>query len=209
MSCWALVPLKKPGLGKTRLSPGLDSLGRRQLVEAMLARVLAALTDSRLVDQVAIVGTDPELCPPRVLHLPDAGNGLNGALTVASQQARLAGAHEILVLHADLPLVLGEEIDQFILSGRRQRMALASDRHGQGTNAIFLSQPDGFAFSFGPYSLARHQALAAARNLQPALSQAPGLMFDIDTAQDLAELAERLLPLDMTKPIPCWSLSHA
>lgn len=206
MSCWALVPLKTPGLGKTRLSPGLGSLERRQLVETMLARVLEALADSHLVDQIAIVGMDPELCPSGVLHLPDAGTGLNGALTVASQQAQRAGAHEILVLHADLPLVLAEEIDDFIRSGRRQCMALASDRHGQGTNAIFLSQPADFAFSFGPNSLARHQALAAARDQQPALSQAPGLMFDIDTAQDLQVLAEQALPLDMPKSIPCWSL---
>jgi 2-phospho-L-lactate/phosphoenolpyruvate guanylyltransferase len=209
VNCWALVPVKTPGLGKTRLSPRLGSLERRQLVETMLARVLGALADSHLVDQIAIVGIAPELCPPGVLHLPDAGTGLNGALTVASQQAQRSGACEILVLHADLPLVLGEEIDDFIRSGRRQCMALASDHHGQGTNAIFLSQPADFAFSFGPHSLARHQALAAARGLQPVLSQAPGLMLDIDTAQDLELLAEKAPLLDMSTSIPCWNLPHA
>lgn len=209
MSCWALVPLKTPGVGKTRLSPGLDSHGRRQLVENMLARVLHALAHSRLVDQVAIVGMDPALCPPGTVHLPDAGNGLNAALAVASQQAQQAGAREVLVLHADLPLVLSEEIDDFILAGRRQRMALASDRHGQGTNALFLGQPAGFAFSFGPHSLARHLALAAAGDLQPALSRAPGLMFDIDTAEDLQALAAQARPQDLPQSIPRWSLSHA
>ncbi|WP_178114723.1 2-phospho-L-lactate guanylyltransferase [Pseudomonas saliphila] len=209
MSCWALIPLKAPSQGKTRLSQTLDSRSRTQLIENMLMRVLAALAGSYLVDRIAIVGMLPDRCRADIRHLPDPGTGLNGALSAASQQLQATGAQELLVLHADLPLLLSEEVDQFILAGRRQGMALASDHHALGTNAIFLSQPDDFAFSFGPHSLTRHLTLAAARNLQPAMNQAPGLMFDVDTAQDLQTLIEAAPPFYIPESISHWSPAHA
>ncbi|MDX1464960.1 MAG: 2-phospho-L-lactate guanylyltransferase [Halomonas sp.] len=208
MSLWALVPLKTLGQGKTRLMPELPALGRQRLVETMLDRVMGALAGSERVEHIAIVGCDPDQCPPDVLHLQDVGHGLNPALTMASQQLHAAGADELLVMHADLPLVRSEEIDAFILAGRRRGLALASDRHGQGTNAIFLSQPGTFPFRFGRHSLMRHMAAAEASGLRPALSQAPGLLFDVDTAQDLSMLASMQMTVGASISTTCRSLSH-
>lgn len=209
MSCWALIPLKTPGRGKTRLSARLSESDRKQLVETMLAGVLDALAASRHVDNIAIVGMSPQYCPPGVIHITDPGHGLNAALTYGRQQLQAAGVSELLVLHADLPLVASSDIDEFILCGRRQHIALASDHHGHGTNAIYLRQPENFAFSFGRHSLARHLAQAEARNLMPALSQARGLMFDLDTVQDLNCLQTVTLPIGHSQPSAHWSLSHA
>lgn len=209
MSCWALIPLKTPGLGKTRLSAQLSGFGRKKLVETMLADVLDALTASRYVDHVAIVGMSSQHCPPGVMHIADPGRGLNAALTHAHQQLQAAGASELLVMHADLPLVESSEIDEFVLCGRRQQIALASDHHGLGTNAIYLRQPQNFAFSFGRHSLARHMAQAEALNLKPALNKARGLRFDLDTVQDLNCLQNVTLPFGRPQPSAHWSLSHA
>lgn len=209
MSCWALIPLKTPGLGKTRLSARLSGPDRKQLVETMLAGVLDALTASRYVDHIAIVGMNPQWCPLGVKHIADPGYGLNAALTYGRQQLQTAGARELLVMHADLPLVESSEIDEFILSGRRQQIALASDHHGHGTNALYLRQPEHFTFSFGRQSLARHLAQAEALNLKPARSQARGLLFDLDTVQDLNCLQSLTLPIGRPHSSAHWSLSHA
>ncbi|MGO1499910.1 MAG: 2-phospho-L-lactate guanylyltransferase [Marinobacter sp.] len=209
MSCWALIPLKTPGLGKTRLSARLSESGRKKLVETMLGEVLDALAASHHVDYVAIVGMSPQHCPPGVMHIADPGRGLNAALTHARNQLRAAGASELLVMHADLPFVESSEIDDFILCGRRQQIALASDHHGLGTNAIYLRQPENFAFNFGCHSLARHITQAEALNLKPALSKARGLLFDLDTVQDLNSLQNVTLPFGRPQPSAHWSLSHA
>ena len=208
-NCWALIPLKTPGLGKTRLSGRLNSDDRKQLVETMLAGVVNALNASRLVDNIAIVSLSADHCPPGVLHISDPGNGLNGALTYASQQLQRIGASELLVIHADLPLIDSRDIDSFISAGRQQDMALASDHHGMGTNAIYLRQPENFTFNFGHGSLARHLRQAEERGLKPALSQARGLQFDLDTEQDLHCLQTINLPYSRPQSSAHWSLSHA
>ena len=206
MTCVALIPLKTLGLGKTRLSPDLCSGHRKQLVEAMLGTVINALTASTLVDRIAIVGMDPLQCPTDVLHLVDPGQGLNSALTFGRQQLQQLGSDELLIIHADLPLASAAEIDDFIRAGRLHGMALASDRHGTGTNALFMVPNPNFRFCFGEHSLTRHLEQAAACGLRPALNQARGLMIDIDTPQDL----NLLLRADQTtyKPSLMWMPSH-
>ena len=208
-NCWALIPLKTPGLGKTRLSGRLSSEDRKQLVETMLSGVIDALTASRLVDNIAIVSMSAEHCPAGVLHISDPGKDLNGALTYASQQLQMIGARELLVIHADLPLIDSNDIDSFINAGRQQQIALASDHHGMGTNAIYLRQPENFTFSFGYGSLARHLSQAEERGLKPAFSQARGLQFDLDTEQDLHCLNTINLPHNRPQSPAHWSLSHA
>lgn len=188
MTCAALIPLKTLGLGKTRLSPGLSSGHRKQLVETMLGAVIKALIESTQVDQIAIVGMDPLHCPASVLHLADPGQGLNAALTFGSHQLRQFGADELLIIHADLPLVTGRDVDAFISAGRQCGIALAGDRHGSGTNALFLEASSSFRFCFGENSLIQHLQQADICGLSPALSQSPGLMIDIDTPQDLSLL---------------------
>ncbi len=206
MTCAALIPLKTLGLGKSRLSPDLCSGHRKQLVETMLGAVINALTTSTLVDRIAIVGMDPLQCPPRVLHLVDPGLGLNSALTYGRQHLQQLGTNELLIIHADLPLVSSTEIDNFIRAGRLHGMALASDRHGTGTNALFMAPDPDFRFCFGEHSLVRHLEQAAACGLRPALNQSRGLMIDIDTPQDL----NLLLQVGQTtfKPSFSWMPSH-
>jgi len=188
MTCAALIPLKTLGLGKTRLSPDLCSGHRKHLVETMLGAVIKALTESARLDQIAIVGMDPLQCPAHVLHLPDPGQGLNAALAFGRHQLRRLGAVELLMIHADLPLVTGKDIDAFISAGRQRGIAMAGDRHGSGTNALFLQARSDFRFCFGENSLTKHLQQADICGLQPALSRSPGLMIDIDTPQDLSLL---------------------
>lgn len=209
MSCWALIPLKTPGLGKTRLSRELGAREREELITAMLGRVVDALMDSREVEHVAMVGGVPSHCPDGVRHLLDSGQGLNEALSTANSELQLLGAKELLVLHADLPLACGMEIDQFVRSGRCRQIALASDRHKRGTNAVFLSQPSRFAFAFGTDSFARHLACAEAQHIRPALSESPGLMLDVDTADDLRMVNNLLTPFASYRTTSQRRLSYA
>ena len=66
------------------------------------------------------------------------------------------------------------------------------DRHGTGTNALLLSPPDAIAPSFGPGSFERHAQAARAGGLAYGVAQVPGLVLDVDTPDDLAELTRVL-----------------
>jgi len=206
MSRWALVPLKARRFGKSRLAGMLDETARANLVQSMLARVLAALSDAREIDRIAVVCCEPERIPPDILSLPDSGHSLNDALAAGASRLWARGAHELLVIHADLPLVRAADVDHFVRCGRPQGMALAADRHGSGTNALFIAGLTDFRFHFGAHSLARHLAAAHARGITPALPGLDSLAFDIDTPADLACLPPTTLtpPAHLRRsPTPC------
>jgi 2-phospho-L-lactate guanylyltransferase len=186
--CCAIVPVKRRAQAKLRLSPGLAPGERVALTRAMLAAVLEALGGSRLVDEAVVVSEERDTIPARIRVLPDPGRGLNAALDSARARIAAGGADEILVLPADLPLVAVADVDAMIERGRRGGFALAGDRAGTGTNALFLPARSAFRFRFGADSRARHLAEAARAGLVPAVVESPGLAFDVDTPADLDRL---------------------
>jgi len=197
--CYALVPIKRRALCKSRLALVMGERQRRVLVRLMLQRVLAALAEARSIGPVAVVSAERDTVPPDIEVLADAGAGLNAALESAQRVLLAHGARHILVLPADLPQVCAQDIDALVHAGRSGGFALASDAAGTGTNALFWSVPSPAAslraaqplrFQFGPGSCQRHQAQARRLGVAPALVHRPGLAFDVDTAQDLAQLME-------------------
>lgn len=206
MSCWAVVPLKARRYGKTRLAGMLDEAARAKLIQSMLDAVLSALSEAREVDRIAVVSCEPERLPAGVVALPDPGKGLNPALSAAADKLLDYGARSLLIIHADLPLLQASEVDRFVRAGRQQGVALAADRHGTGTNALFISDGLDFPFHFGTSSLSRHMAEARLRRVTPALPALNGLAIDIDTPADLACLlpaAGALFTPSRWSPMPC------
>jgi len=191
MSCWALVAVKARSERKARLAGSLSPAERDRLAETMLEDVLAALRASRSIDAVAIVTADADRVDRQVLVLPDPGTGLNDALSSAAKRLQERGATDLLVLHADLPFVTPGEIDRFVEAGRATAVAIAPDRRGTGTNALFLRLPTPFRFCFGEESCSRHLAEAARCGMQAQTVQLTGLEMDVDEPGDLAELVQR------------------
>lgn len=184
MVCWALVALKTSTLAKGRLAEILDQAQRRQLVGRMFDHVMASLQASQHLAGIAVV-TNEAIAYPGVLRLPDPQQGLNAALTSAAAALHARGVDELLVLHADLPLVTADEIDQLIAAGRQKDVALAADKHGQGTNGLYLRLPARFAFRFGADSLHLHLSAIESAGLSAKRLDLPGLAFDVDDPADL------------------------
>ena len=171
----AVVPLKGRAERKTRLAPHLTPAERHTLTLRLFAHVLNTL---RQVPEIAEIAVLCDLRPENYLGrlIADEGRGLNTELTAIA----CATPARLLILHADLPMVLPNDIAA-MLSAATKGSAVASDRHGTGTNALALTYPAAFAFHFGPDSLARHLAQPDTR-----LVTRPGLALDIDTEADLA-----------------------
>ncbi|MBP9714585.1 MAG: 2-phospho-L-lactate guanylyltransferase [Sterolibacterium sp.] len=195
MSCWALVALKSSAAAKGRLAEILSAKERRQLVERMFQQVLRALREAEQIDGIAVVTNETlplqdadENAHTPLLRIADPGGGLNAALTHGTHTLAARGIHVALVLHADLPLLNAADIDAMIAAGRAHGLAMAADKLGLGTNALFIPLPAPFPFRFGVGSFALHRAEIAQLGREAAQLERPGLACDIDEPQDLMRL---------------------
>ena len=188
MSSWELVPVKRGAACKSRLAGRLSAAERTELVRRMLAHVVDTLRHAAGIRFIACVSEERGTIPADILVLPDAGGGLNAALSDARRELIERGADEILVLPADLPRITTTDIDALVDAGRRAGCALATDRPGLGTNALWLPASLPFRFQFGPASYTRHVEEACRLGLTPERVESPDLAFDVDGPDDLAGL---------------------
>jgi 2-phospho-L-lactate guanylyltransferase len=188
LSSWALVPVKARSTGKQRLARVLDEAQRAALIQLMLAQALTALEGSALIDEVAVLTSDPEALPGPATRLADSGLGLNDSLQRALAQLSARGATRVTVLFADLPLVSAADVTRLVGAAAATGVALAPDHLGTGTNALTLSLPTPFRFQFGPGSCARHVLESERCGARASVLNCEGLGFDIDEPADLERL---------------------
>ena len=182
-----LIPMKPLAAAKERLAPALSTDERRRLSLAMLADVIAA---ARGFDRVWVLNSDADAAglarDAGVEAVPDPtpGAGLNASLSAATRAAIADGAGGVLIVSADLP---SARADDLIALAASTGVALAPDRAGVGTNAMWRSPGDQIDVAFGPNSLAAHAERARAAGTPALVASRPGLALDVDTPDDLAE----------------------
>jgi len=194
MTTVALLPVKPAPAVKSRLAPVLNGRQRAALMRWMIQRVLAAMAEVDELAGVLVVGQ--RLAGESSLQMnwtPDPGGGANAATVYGFEQLHQRGAEAALYVAGDLPLLGSEDLRSMLAAGQACGMALATDRHGTGTNAIYQRLPARLVPTFGPGSLERHLRAARALGCEPRVIDRPGLTVDIDEAADL-ELVRKLLP---------------
>lgn len=193
MRATAIVPVKRFGAAKQRLSDVLAPEQRAALAAAMLSDVLAALADARSIERVLVVSGEPRVAallaggPAELLDDPaDAGHSQATLLGVAAALARNASC--VALLPGDCPLLEAAELDAALEELTERTVAVIPDRHGSGTNGLLLHPPDLIEPAFGPGSRERHLQLARAAGAQAVVAELPSLELDLDTGGDLGEL---------------------
>jgi 2-phospho-L-lactate guanylyltransferase len=161
----------------------------------MFSDVLGTLRKVPGLDEIAVVTGDraaeSAASGVRVTVLHDSGqSGQSDAALIGIRHALEAGWDRALLVPGDTPLLEPGEVAGLI-AGRRA-VVVVPDRHGTGTNALVLSPPDAIEPSFGPDSFARHVAAAELAGVPHRVEEVPGLALDVDTPDDLAELATAL-----------------
>ena len=202
---WALVPIRGLWTAKTRLGPDLDARERRDLVEAMLRRTLVATRDAHAIRGTIVVTKDPDAAgmarDHRAIGLVEHVPGLNEAIVGARSLAVARGATAVLVLPADLPAVSALAVDAIVAaaaaavraSAPSGLVALVTDRHGRGSNALLLSPPGVIEPAFGDDSRAAHRVAAEAAGARWLELSGP-LSLDVDTPADLLVAAAAMRP---------------
>lgn len=187
----ALIPLRSPGQGKTRLASTLTAEERAALSGAMLADVVAALRDSA-VDRivVAAAGTAAAAAATavgaEVLHDPASvtdlapRDRLDAAIAAATAQLRIAA--QLLVVAADLPHLRGADVDEVLAADAE--VVVAPTRDG-GTGGLLRRPPAVCSTAYGPRSATRHVAAAHAAGLGAVRLEVAGFAHDVDVEGDL------------------------
>lgn len=198
MTIWAIIPVKPLTRSKTRLATALSPEERQALSETMFRRVLNAVKTTPQINGALVISRDTRaLSIARELGahtVQESGTPeLNTALMRATQVVAGWRGGALLILPADLPTVTPEDIGMIIEHGRRDNsIVIATDRHHDGTNALFVRPPGLITYAYGEGSFIRHLELAREAGAQVEVVESPRLALDIDVPADLEDY-QRLL----------------
>lgn len=206
MDATVILPIKRFGRAKQRLLERLDRPQRAAIVKAMLTDVLVALDRAERVERVIVVSGEGRAerlalrhsqrttTPLEVMEDPD-DSGHSQAATLGIIRALSLGAKCSALLPGDCPMLVPAELDAALERMHEGRVAVIPDRHGTGTNGLLMSPPDAIGPAFGEGSRERHAERAERAGFEVAIEEIPSLALDLDTPDDLAELA-RVLAAD-------------
>jgi 2-phospho-L-lactate guanylyltransferase len=190
---WLVVPVKGTVEAKSRFggSPGAHAPLARAIaldtVEAALAApgVLGVLvvTSAEASADFAGIGATVivEAGPPGLTSAIDQG--------IETATARSAPGDGVAVLLGDLPALTAEELGRALELAAARPLAMVADAAGTGTTLTTAVRPAVHAPAFGIGSAAAHAA--AGYVVLPAEADS-GLRRDVDTLEELRELAGRL-----------------
>ncbi len=179
----AVIPLRLGAPRKNRMAAHLSPPERERLADQLFAHVAAMVAAHPRVVRTIILSPAQ---PPENEYdwRKDSGRGLN--VELESLRVELP-ADDLLVVHADLPLLTGEDLTAMIDAAEETGIAVAPDHTETGTNSVAIKAGRRFPFAFGNGSLAAHLT-ACGGNAR--LVRRMGLALDIDCPGDL-DLAEQ------------------
>ena len=191
----AVLPVKSPKNAKQRLVGLLSPEQREVLARTMFEEVLATLCSARGLDCIAVATSDFRIAQ----HARSAGVdvfeeqeqlGHSHSADMASQKAAGLGATSVLLVPIDVPLITRTEIEGLIAESGHGVIVVPSG-DGTGTNALLRTPPNAIKACFGPNSFRAHCSQTETLGIPLKVMRPPGLLFDIDTPEDVAELLLR------------------
>jgi 2-phospho-L-lactate guanylyltransferase len=186
-----LIPFKA-GRSKSRLSKVLDADQRRRLAELMLAEVLGVFRRLGLLPRCYVISSDLEVLAlarglgARVIAEP-RDEGVNAAVEIGVRA--LGRDRDFIIAPSDLPLLAPDEVKTALTLKRVFDCVISPSRSFDGTNLLAFSGRAAPALSYDSDSFWNHVRGAARTGLSLAVCCSEGVMFDVDTPEDLRALA--------------------
>ena len=187
---WAVLPVKRLTLAKSRLGGVLAAAERRRLARAMLLDVLDAVQATAGLSGVLVVTADAEVARlaegqgARILR--DAfETGVNQAVAQGTSLLTAEGRDGVVILPADVPLANPDELRAVLAAMAMGGMVLVPASGDGGTNLIAAAPPSLVDPCFGIDSFAKHVAAARSRGIEPKVMRLDGIGHDVDNPHDL------------------------
>lgn len=189
---FAILPVKNPQNAKQRLTGYLSVEERKTLARILYKQTLAALCQADGIDQVVVATSDEEVAGHArslgvIVFEEDEQVSHSVSADAACLRAMEMGAWTAMLVPIDVPTVTPEDFSTLAASARPGLIVVPSS-DGTGTNALVRTPPNCIESRFGPGSFRAHFDQALSKGLYADVLRLPGLMFDIDTPEDVAEL---------------------
>jgi 2-phospho-L-lactate/phosphoenolpyruvate guanylyltransferase len=192
---FAILPVKSPQNAKQRLTGFLAVEQRETLARMLYRQTLATLCKAQGIDRVVVATSDPEIADHArrsgaLVFEEDQQISHSVSADAACLRAMDMGASTVLLVPIDVPTVTPEDFTHLAAAshaGLRPGLIVVPSSDGTGTNALVRTPPNCIESRFGPGSFRAHLDQAHSKGLPADVLRLPGLMFDIDTPEDVAE----------------------
>jgi 2-phospho-L-lactate guanylyltransferase len=190
VTVFALVPVKDPAQGKSRLAELLGAPERLALNRELARRTFDCCAAVFGPDRTIVVTVSEAIsaaAEARGLVVVREGTpgDLNAALVLAARHAIGQGAGALVVVPVDLVLLTPEALRGVVSSVMEgPGCVLVPDRHGVGTNVLGVQPARADLFRFGERSLDEHRRAGAEAGLEVRVHADPALTLDLDTPED-------------------------
>ena len=197
---FAVLPVKSPHNAKQRLSGFLSADQRETLARILYKQTLASLCQAKGIDRVAVVTSDSQAAEHArrsgaLVFEEDEQVSHSVSADAACLRAIQLGATTALLVPIDVPLVTPADFSRLAAAarpgpsaGQQPALIVVPSADGTGTNALARTPPDVIESRFGPGSCRAHLDQARSKSIHSEILRLRGLMFDIDTPEDVAEL---------------------
>jgi len=189
-----LLPIKNLAKAKQRLAVSFDQPTRTKLAQTMLMDVVEAIA-AFAGDEVALATSDPfamELAGRHGFEVirDEANVSETDAIEMAARVCNARGVGSTLVIPGDIPLIDAEDLRAIYEASPVAGSVLVPSRDKRGTNAVLRRPASLFPLRFGNDSFMPHLAAAIATNKSCVVLSLPAIGLDVDTPEDLHELAQ-------------------
>ena len=208
---FAVLPVKSPRNAKQRLSGFLSAEQRETLARILYRQTLASLCQAEGIDRVVVMTSDSEIAEHArrsgaLVFDENAQVSHSVSADAACLRAIQLGATTVLLVPIDVPLVTPADFTRLAAAARPggqgspqaspqassqpgppAKLIVVPSADGTGTNALARTPPDVIESRFGPGSCRAHLDQARSKSVHSEVLRLRGLMFDIDTPEDVAE----------------------
>jgi len=195
MNLFAIVPVKRFENAKTRLSSVLDKEDRVRLSTLMLDDTLRILSVAPSLSRVIIVSSDKRAHELATKHGVNFLNeekemGVNSAVALADSYCIREAADATIIIPHDLPLINESDISkaQELAQKQDQCVVICPSHRYDGTNMLLRKPPSVIATFYDLNSYRMHIKAAASLGISIKYFFSKGLMYDVDTPEDVMHL---------------------
>jgi len=191
MSTWAVLPVKRYSVGKSRLRELFSETELAELNRQLFESTFTKIQHSSGIDRILVVSRENqalEWCEAQggMALVEDEPSSLNLAIIKAQGYVHRHGGERIVILPSDLPLMTVKDLDNLLkLANGVRKLVIVPDHFQSGTNALVMSEPHLVEPRFGTGSFRKHTRQAMEKKAELIVYLNENIQWDLDTSLEL------------------------
>ncbi len=195
-----IVPINEISAAKSRLRKSFSGDAINKLVvklsTQLIDRVEALLSEFRSRYDLAILTECNKVKSlyknRKILYIsPNKQGTLSEKISFAERWAVKKNYKSICILPSDLANPTLQDLKDIIFFPMEENMMVICSSYNNGTNALHLTIPTNFKFSYGSNSFKKHLIIAKKNKIKTKILQLNSIQLDVDNENDLIKLTQK------------------